>query len=280
MLKQLFYLLLLSSTLYTHEVHLWDEESYYNNNHAQQRIADYLLEKFKFHGKEKILDLGCGKGKITAQLTRSVSHGYVIGLDLSPNMVKYAQERFPVERYPNLAFYQGDANSIDYQNQFDVIFSFTGLQWVPDHEATLLKMYHALKHSGSVALSMPLGLPISLEQALGELMIQEKWRAFFPNDFQPGFNFISLENYRKLLLKTGFAIDLIEKRSQKDTFKTKGEFIDFVSQWFPYLRPIPKQLRTEFMNCLVNRYCELEEIDENQEIYFLPYQLAVIAHKK
>lgn len=273
-------LILYSSFLTAHEVHIWDGNTYYENSESQKQTAEYVLEKFRFNGNEKILDLGCGDGKITAQLSRSVQHGLIVGVDPSDSMIKFAQERFSTQLYPNLYFYKGDATSLRYQNNFDVICSFTALQWVSDHEKALEGMHRALKHSGSLALSMPLGLPLSLEQALDEVKAQEKWRAYFPKDFEPGFNFVTLAEYRQLLQKTGFSIDLIEKRPQKNVFKDKKAFIGFLSQWFPYLRPIPEKMRDEFINQIVDRYCELEEIDSEESLYFLPYHLTVIAHKK
>jgi ubiquinone/menaquinone biosynthesis C-methylase UbiE len=44
---------------------------------------------------EHILDVGCGDGKVTAELARAVPKGSVTGIDASPEMIRFARKTFP-----------------------------------------------------------------------------------------------------------------------------------------------------------------------------------------
>ena len=63
---------------------------------VQQTWARELIAQLKLRGDERILDVGCGDGKVTAEMARAVPHGSVVGVDASPQMIEFAtQNIFP-----------------------------------------------------------------------------------------------------------------------------------------------------------------------------------------
>lgn len=280
-MKKLFLAFVIGTLIYplsAYEVHSWDGSAYSKNSDSQKRTADYILDRFKFDGNEKILDLGCGEGKIAANLSALVPQGQIVGLDLSSSMIGFAEKNFPSEQFPNLDFMIGNATELHFEKEFDLIFSFTSLQWVQDHDKTLQGMHQSLKAGGTIALAMPLGLPLSIEQSIQELIHQEKWRDYF-KDFKTGFNFVDPPLYKKMVESNRFQISHFEQHPQKDFFPSKDALSGFMSQWLPYLRPLPDSLKESFMSEMLDRYFELEEIDPNGSVYFYPTHLVVIAHK-
>lgn len=71
----------------------WDPEVYAKSSTAQQKWAQELLSKISIRGNEKILDIGCGDGKITAEIALLVPEGSV-GIDNSSEMISFAQSKF------------------------------------------------------------------------------------------------------------------------------------------------------------------------------------------
>ena len=71
-------------------MHKWDPEAYRKSSSAQFGWAMALIEGLKVKGDERILDIGCGDGRITAHLAGLVPCGRVLGLDVSPEMVTFA----------------------------------------------------------------------------------------------------------------------------------------------------------------------------------------------
>ena len=61
----------------------WDAHEYEKHSQGQQKWARELIQKISLKGTEKILDLGCGDGKVTAEISKIVSEGSIIGVDKS-----------------------------------------------------------------------------------------------------------------------------------------------------------------------------------------------------
>src|SRR5689334_19838215 len=108
----------------------WDPEDYAKNSAAQLGWARELIARLQLRGDEALLDIGCGDGKVTAELAGAVPRGFVLGVDSSPAFVAYAREHYPATSYPNLAFAHMDARALAHERSFDAIFSNAALHWV------------------------------------------------------------------------------------------------------------------------------------------------------
>lgn len=90
----------------------WNPEDYERHSQSQQKWAGELIEKLDLSGTESVLDLGCGDGKVTAEIAKLVSQGSVIGVDSSSSMIELAEKRHPSSQYPNLSFKVMDAREL------------------------------------------------------------------------------------------------------------------------------------------------------------------------
>lgn len=88
--------------------------------------------------ESKILDLGCGTGTLTTQLTNFA--GTVIGVDSSYDMIEKARSQFN-----NIEFIVGDALNLPFENEFDVVFSDAVFHWIENHDLLLKNIHRALK---------------------------------------------------------------------------------------------------------------------------------------
>ncbi len=95
-----------------------------------------------------------------------------------------------------------DAQNLDFIKEFDLICSFTTLQWGQSHEVFLQGAYDSLKASGVLAITMPMGLPDSLQQAVLEVIGSPKWSSYFEG-FVTGWNFVSKDQYVNYLSLKG-----------------------------------------------------------------------------
>ena len=73
----------------------WNAADYAANSGVQQTWARELIARLKLRGDEHILDVGCGDGKVTAEIARAVPRGGVTGVDASAEMIAFAQKAFP-----------------------------------------------------------------------------------------------------------------------------------------------------------------------------------------
>src|SRR5262245_55034245 len=124
----------------------WDASEYARQSQLQAAMAAEVLALLELEGSERILDVGSGDGKITAQIAARVPRGAVIGVDPSHEMIAFASSHFvSSNRQSNLQFEVADARSLPFRNQFDLIVSFNALHWVPNQDAALRSIRLAMK---------------------------------------------------------------------------------------------------------------------------------------
>ena len=101
---------------------------------------------------ERVLDLGCGTGHLTAEIADAVGpSGEVVGIDRSAEMVREARET-----YPDLSFQRADARSFHAREPFDAVFSNAALHWISemDQNRVLAGVADALDPGGRFVAEM------------------------------------------------------------------------------------------------------------------------------
>jgi trans-aconitate methyltransferase len=113
--------------------HEFDGKKYEKASAHQKEWGTKLIAELDLRGTERILDLGCGDGALSAQIADLVPHGEVVGIDASRGMIEAARSKVK----KNLRFVLMDINELNYVEQFDVVFSNATLHWVKDHKRLL-----------------------------------------------------------------------------------------------------------------------------------------------
>lgn len=269
MFKFLF-VLLLSAQLYAD--FSWEGENYHKNSTSQQMAALELLKSVKLTGKEVILDLGCGDGKITADLAKIIPDGFIHGIDLSPSMIGFAKK---FEGH-NLTFTVGDIQELTFESQFDLITSFTAMQWVKDQEKGFRCIYKALKPSGKLLITVPNGMTWQLSEAVREVISREEWKGYPFCDKQ---YFFLRENYAAIIRKAGLEIESFKIEKSFNSFPDAKTFTAFVKQWLPFVQDVPEEKRDEFMKQVTEVFLKLLPQDATGAVFFDKYVYNIVAYK-
>jgi ubiquinone/menaquinone biosynthesis C-methylase UbiE len=128
----------------------WDHSSHYH---------DFLARHVPVSCREA-LEVGCGTGSFSRLLAKSSER--VLALDLSPNMIRVAQERSA--QFSNIDFRVADFLELELPAEtFDCIATIATLHHLPMKE-TLARMKNALKPDG-VLLVLDLFQPEGLHDA-------------------------------------------------------------------------------------------------------------------
>ncbi|MDO9324388.1 MAG: class I SAM-dependent methyltransferase, partial [Methanoregula sp.] len=130
----------------------WNAADYSHSSPAQQQWARELVAKLRLNGNERVLDIGCGDGKVTAAIAASVPDGTVTGIDSSPEMIRFAQEHFPRRIHRNLTFILRDASHLDFFEEYDIVFSNAALHWIFDHKPLLSGIARSLSPGGRLLI--------------------------------------------------------------------------------------------------------------------------------
>ncbi len=119
----------------------WDVERYEASHGYVWDYGAPLLDLLAACPGERILDVGCGSGQLTARIAESGAA--VLGIDSSPNMIAQARINFP-----NLPFLLADAASYRPDEPFDAVFSNAALHWMKPPAAVAASIAGALKPGG------------------------------------------------------------------------------------------------------------------------------------
>jgi len=122
----------------------WDPEDYDGSHDFVYEYGAGVVDLLDPAPGERILDLGCGTGHLTADIAGAVGEaGAVVGLDRSAEMVAEARAE-----YPDLTFVQADAREFSACEPFDAVFSNAALHWVTDQEAVTGRVADLLRPGG------------------------------------------------------------------------------------------------------------------------------------
>jgi len=258
----------------------WNANDYKTNSQVQQVWAKELIEKLSLNGTEDILDLGCGDGKVTAEISNAVKSGTVIGIDNSSSMIAFAKEHFTSEKHSNLSFQEMNAQNLNFEECFDIVFSNAVLHWVKDHNSVLEGIYKSLKKKGRILLQMGgKGGVSQLISVLDEILSYSVWQAYF-QDFEFPYTFLGVEEYETMLLDRGFQIKRVELIHKDAVHEGKEKFKGWIrTTWIPYLERIPEEKREEFIETLVSKYIEQVPLDAKDNIHVDMVMLEVEAEK-
>ncbi len=80
----------------------WNAAEYSRCSSLQEAMGQEVLALLNLRDSERILDVGCGDGKITAEIASRVPRGWVVGVDPSRDMIGFAQAHFSPATRPNL----------------------------------------------------------------------------------------------------------------------------------------------------------------------------------
>lgn len=235
---------------------VWRAEEYHDLSLAQKIAATNLLQQLQIASNDQVLDVGCGNGKISADISLIANQGQVFAVDKSPEMISFATKTFPENRYPNLHFKVQDAEQIVCRKKFDIVFSSFCLQWVEDKNAFFKAAFNCLKTKGRLAGVIPLGISPELERAIDFVIQSSKWHSYY-KEFLPGWFFSNEKEISYLLSQNLFETTLFSSSMQEVVFPSRKSLEQYILIWFPYLHPLPRTSKAKFFNCVMDEYFKL-----------------------
>jgi trans-aconitate 2-methyltransferase len=236
----------------------WNPEDYAQNSEAQLKWAKELRAELNLHGDESVLDVGCGDGKITADFAGAV--GRAIGIDSSPEMIAYANEHYG--SIANLTFDCGDARTINFTNEFDLIFSNAALHWMDNHLAFLQGAHRALRQGGRLITSCGgEGNAADVMQVFAELIAENSWCQYF-QDFQMPYFFYGIQDYEPWLAQAGFETKRLELVPKDMTHGGREGLASWIrTAWLPFTDRVREGDRHRFIQEFVEQYLDRVPLD-------------------
>lgn len=199
----------------------WDPKAYRDNAAFVPSFGKSVVALLDPKPGERILDLGCGDGTLTAKIADTTP--LVIGVDSSPEMVYATRER-------GLAAIVMRGEALQFDTPFDAVFSNAALHWMHPPSRVLSGVRRALVPGGRFVAE--LGGCGNIARIIAAIETVTTEHPEF-GSFQNPWYFPCTSEYRDLLEHAGFSVDYIESyerptplesgmRSWLDLFATRS----------------------------------------------------------
>ena len=254
----------------------WNATDYSRHSSLQEAMAQEVLALLDLADSKRILDVGCGDGKITAEIAARSPRGSVVGVDPSRDMIDFAQRHFGPATRPNLRFEVADARSLPFKQEFDLVVSFNALHWIPEQDAALASIHSALISDGRAQLRLVVaGARKSLEYVVEETRKTSKWDAYFQNFHDPYLR-LTLDEYAAMAERHGFRLLRGETKDHAWDFGSRAAFAAFSAVGcIEWTRCLPEAKRPEFINDVLDRYRAIAADGSGEENTFKFYQMDI-----
>lgn len=111
------------------------------------------VEALRLRPGDKVLDLACGTGANFTWLEQAVGQkGHILGLDLTPGMLREAQTRVQKNGWKNVELVQADVADFDFPAPIDGIICSYAISLMPNFEEIIQKSATVLREGGRIAL--------------------------------------------------------------------------------------------------------------------------------
>ncbi|MBX3718725.1 MAG: methyltransferase domain-containing protein [Parachlamydiales bacterium] len=253
------------------------DASYYQNHSEQQyERAQELLNSLNIKPSASVLDIGCGHGNITAEISLKVPNGKIIGIDASHKMIRHAKEKFPNSQFPNLEFLEIKAEEMYFpESSFDLIVCFSCLLWIREPKKALELMCKSLKPGGILVI-------LTYLKESSYVHFLEKTLEKFPSykNLSAVHTMLSMNEYKDILTSHQIALEDFIPRSRFTEYKNKEELKAYLKGWITCYVPLPEQLQDQFLDEAVeNSLAENLNKNLNEEILLQFQQLTIKARK-
>lgn len=176
----------------------WDPQRYQENAAFVAKLGEPLLDLLEPKPGERILDLGCGDGVLTAKIAERGAK--VLGLDFSAEQIEGA-------RALGLDAEVGSGEELSFDSEFDAVFSNAALHWMLRPDLVIDGVWRALKPGGRFVAEMGGAGNV---QTIREALIAALDRRGQDGEDAVPWYFPSPEEYRGKLESQGFSVPYIE----------------------------------------------------------------------
>jgi trans-aconitate methyltransferase len=207
----------------------WDAGAYHRLSAPQTRWGQKVIERLPpLRGDETILDVGCGSGKLSAELAELVPRGRVIALDRSEQMIAGARAFLSPKYGERVSFISGDVLDLSLERPVDLIFSTATFHWVLDHRRLFQVLRRALAPGGVLIAQCGGGDNLARIYGRAELLMREPALSRYFDGWKKPVLFSDEASARRNLLDAGFTAIDVGLVEEPTPFADRQTFWDFI----------------------------------------------------
>jgi trans-aconitate methyltransferase len=207
-------------------------------------------------GDERVIDAGCGSGRLTGELMALIPRGRLVAIDRSWNMLLTARANLRPAFGDRIAFAQIDLRRMPFVEWADLVFSTATFHWIRDHPALFSEIFRALGRGGRLFAQCGGGPNLADAHRLAEEVMKEGPFAKHFEDWRGVWEFASPETTALRLRDAGFVDVQTSLEPAPTTLADEASYRIFVRTviYNPHLARLPDgALRERFLDAVTAR---------------------------
>jgi len=228
----------------------WDARAYHAVAAPQTSWGEAVLARLELDGGERVIDAGCGSGRLTAALLDRLPRGRVLALDRSRNMLEVARTNLRPVYGRRVTFVRAALPDVPVAGWADVVFSTATFHWIADHPALFANLRIALRPGGRLHAQCGGGPNLAHARALAaDVMARPRFAPWFAGWAGP-WEYATAEETATRLDRAGFVDVATEVVAAPTTLATDADYRAFVTTviYHPHLARLPDALRGPFID--------------------------------
>ncbi|HUE84474.1 MAG TPA: methyltransferase domain-containing protein [Vicinamibacterales bacterium] len=229
----------------------WDAASYHRVSGPQAAWGRRLLARLFVRGDERVIDAGCGTGRLTRELMGMLPRGRLIAIDRSWNMLLTARANLRPDFGPRISYVRVDLPMMPFGPWADLVFSTATFHWVRDHPRLFAEIWRSLRPAGRLFAQCGGGPNlVEAHRLADQVMRAEPFAAHF-EDWSDVWEFSTAELAADRLRAAGFIDVAATLEPAATTLADEASYREFVTTviYNPHLERLPTgPLRTRFID--------------------------------
>ena len=221
----------------------WNPALYRRYEDERTRPAQELLARVPLTGAVRVVDLGCGPGNSTELLVQRFPGADVLGTDNSGAMLVSARERLPAARFElsDIAGWQPELPP-------DLIYANASLQWVPDHEDLIPRLFGSLAPGGVLAVQMPDNRQEPTHRLMREVAAEAPWADAIGDADKLRTQLLPIDGYYDLLAADAAQVD-VWRTAYQHPMASAAAIVEWVrgTGLKPFVDRLPADLQASYL---------------------------------
>jgi trans-aconitate 2-methyltransferase len=232
----------------------WNAASYHRVSNPQFAWGMAVLDRLTLRGDERVVDAGCGSGRLTGELAGRLPRGRLLAIDRSRKMLEQARSHLaPFGARVRLA--QVALPPLPVAAWADVVFSTATFHWVLDHPSLFGHLCSALRPGGLLHAQCGGGPNLAGAYAIAASVMALPAFAPYFHDWPRVWEFADAATTRARLEAAGFVEVETSTEPAPVTFDDADSYREFVATviYHPQLARLPEALKQPFVDAVTTR---------------------------
>jgi trans-aconitate methyltransferase len=210
-----------------------------------------VLSRLSVNGDERVIDAGCGTGRLTGELLAMVPRGQLLAIDRSWNMLITARANLRPDFGRQVGFVRVELPHLPFADWADLVFSTATFHWVRDHQTLFHEILRALRPGGRLFAQCGGGPNLAGAHALAEEVMRREMFAPHFAGWDGVWEFATPEITADRLRAAGFIDIVANLEAAPTTLADEASYREFVTTviYNPHLARLPDPaLRARFID--------------------------------